>query len=212
MTATFYIDGNAVPQVGAAFTKLSGGNIYQYYDFTHGNRRVVLSPTAQPQHPTHQERWKMVVGNNDHVFKGKTVCDVGGAEGFYSLRAALLGAKRVIMIERDKRRIDCAEFIFKFFGVSQVTPMPVSIQKMTHETVDILFLMRVLHWLIPHHEISEQERDRIIKSLFASFRKVAFINLNAKEVDTIKAYLKNMRHVESGDFGYFMGYIRAWRQ
>jgi tRNA (mo5U34)-methyltransferase len=75
--------------------------------------------TGDGQPPAYDpiERWQLIEPHLPEDLEGKTVLDVGGNSGYFSLRMKQLGAGRCVMVEPVIEFVDQAEFVFEQFGV-----------------------------------------------------------------------------------------------
>ena len=215
--AAFYKDGEYLPAVSADFMKLAQGHTYQYFDIEKDGKRIEISHTAP--HPPHQERletcigWEACIGkqwgedvypDQTPVFKGHSVLDLGGAEGFYSLMAAFSGASQVTMVERSSKAVECAKFIFDFFGAN-VDIILKDIEDLDFFQHEITLLMRVFHWF------ESPARERILNLVMLSTDIVTFINLDEKLIpEALRVCEMHCQLVQTGGKD-FMGWIRAWK-
>ena len=207
--ASFYENDTYLKAVSDEFMKLAQGHTYQYFDLTVGNRRIEITPTAP--HPPHEKRWEMCIDPKwESLFKGAKVLDIGGAEGFYSVKANLLGAKRITMIERSRKAIECAIFIFEFLGIENIEIYPNDIRDFKFKDYDIIFLMRMLHWFYESHSFDKEARSRILNSIVQHFRTVCFINLDSEMINEYLEIFVNMGQITFGGEG-FMGHMELWK-
>jgi tRNA (mo5U34)-methyltransferase len=63
------------------------------------------------------ERWQLFAPYIPDDLSGKTVLDVGGNAGYFSVQMKLRGAKRCVMVEPVIEFVDQARFVFSQFGV-----------------------------------------------------------------------------------------------
>jgi tRNA (mo5U34)-methyltransferase len=63
------------------------------------------------------ERWQFIEPYLPEDLKGKTVLDVGGNSGWFSLQMKLRGAARCVLVEPAVEFVDQAKFVFSQFGV-----------------------------------------------------------------------------------------------
>jgi len=208
--ASFYENDAYLKAVSDEFMKLAQGHTYQYFDLTVGNKSIYIKPTAP--HPPHEHRWEMCISKgNELLFKGSTVLDIGGAEGFYSIKASLLGASAVTMVERSGKAIACAQFITNFLGIKNIDFVCQDIKDFEFRDFDIMLLMRIVHWFNEAHSISEQDRDRILHLVGDHLKKVCFVNLDAELIDEFHIIFKD--YVKKITFGgdKFMGHMELWK-
>jgi tRNA (mo5U34)-methyltransferase len=63
------------------------------------------------------ERWKLIEPHLPDDLQGKSVLDVGGNSGYFTLRMKQRGAGRCVMVEPVVEFVDQANFVFEQFGV-----------------------------------------------------------------------------------------------
>jgi tRNA (mo5U34)-methyltransferase len=63
------------------------------------------------------DRWKLFAPYIPDDLSGKTVLDVGGNAGYFSVQMKLRGAKKCVMVEPVIEFVDQARFVFSQFGV-----------------------------------------------------------------------------------------------
>ena len=63
------------------------------------------------------ERWQLFEPHLPEDLEGKSVLDVGGNSGYFSLRMKQRGAGRTVMVEPVVEFVDQAQFVFEQFGV-----------------------------------------------------------------------------------------------
>ena len=224
--AQFFEKGRYLKEISERFAKLSNNWTFQYYDLQAGNKRLTIKPTAV--NPPHQDRWKMCISPSDEqLFKRATVLEVGGAEGFYCLKSSLLGATAVTMLDLDDKRCACAQFIFNFFEVDNITIHQKNLKEFElEEDYDISLLMRIVHyWFVPYHQKygtggTDTETGKYLLNLILEHtRQLCIINSDKECVEEIPSYVndKNLRF-KFGEFKHsnrnyekFMGCLKIWK-
>jgi tRNA (mo5U34)-methyltransferase len=63
------------------------------------------------------ERWELIEPHLPKDLEGKSVLDVGGNSGYFSVRMKQLGAGRCVLVEPVVEFVDQASFVFEQFGV-----------------------------------------------------------------------------------------------
>lgn len=102
-------------------------------------------------------------------FAGRTVLDVGCADGLYSLHAARLGAKRVLGIERNRYNYDHACFVRDAAGLHNVSFVHGAIeQALPDETFDDVFALSLVYHLVSPLAVLHELRQRCRGRLFAT--------------------------------------------
>ena len=206
---SFYENDEYLENTSKEFMRLTQGHTYQYYDLEAGDKHITITPTAP--HPPHNERWEMCI-TNEGIFNNAEVLDIGGAEGFYSIKASLLGAKSITMIERSSKAIECAKFICDFLEVQNITFVCQDIRDFKFSRrYDIAFLMRIMHWFNEANSFDNDTRIQVCDTIFSHIRGVCFINIDSNqtshfEID-FKEHFKSLSYSGEG----FMGCIEAWK-
>lgn len=181
-SVSFFENGRRLDDFSDEFAELVKHNSYQYFDFSYGDRRLLIHKRDQYANPTHNERWDFSLSHYEHEFANSTVLDVGANMGFWSLRSIKAGATRAIMIEIESGYFRLAEVIFNFFGLrDKVTFMQMNIKDLATEKIpgDICLIMRIFHFF-PKEEI-----ESILKNIVSFTRKFVVIN-------PVESYLYSM--------------------
>jgi len=208
--ASFYENDTYLKAVSDEFMKLAQGHTYQYFDLNVGNKSIYIKPTAP--HPPHEIRWTLCIDKGwEDLFKDMTVLDIGGAEGFYSIKAHLLGVREVTMVERSSRAIECAKFITDFLGIKNINFVCQDIRDFQFKDYDIIFLMRIVHWFNESHSFNEQQRKAILNSIGQHFKKVCFVNLDAELIDEFHIIFKDYAKKITFGGDKFMGHMELWK-
>lgn len=77
----------------------------------------VWTGDGQPPSYDPSERWQVIAPHVPDDLSGKTVLDVGGNSGYFSLQMKLRGAAKCVMVEPIVEFVDQARFVFSQFGV-----------------------------------------------------------------------------------------------
>ena len=102
-------------------------------------------------------------------FVGRTVLDVGCADGLYSFHAARQGAARVLGIERNRYNYEHACFVRDAAGLRNVTFVHDSIeQALPDETFDDVFALSLVYHLVSPLAVLHELRQRCRGRLFAT--------------------------------------------
>ena len=86
---------------------------YHHFELPNG----VWTGTGEPPAYDPVERWKLFEPHLPDDLQGKSVLDVGGNSGYFSLRMKQRGAGRCLMVEPIVEFVDQATFVFEQFGV-----------------------------------------------------------------------------------------------
>ena len=86
---------------------------YHHFELPSG----VWTGTGEPPAYDPIERWKLIEPHLPDDLQGKSVLDVGGNSGYFSLRMKQRGAGRCLMVEPVVEFVDQAKFVFEQFGV-----------------------------------------------------------------------------------------------
>ena len=86
---------------------------YHHFELPNG----VWTGTGEPPAYDPVERWKLFEPHLPDDLEGKSVLDVGGNSGYFSLRMKQRGAGRCVMVEPVVEFVDQATFVFEQFGV-----------------------------------------------------------------------------------------------
>ena len=86
---------------------------YHHFELPSG----VWTGTGEPPAYDPIERWKLIEPHLPDDLEGKSVLDVGGNSGYFSLRMKQRGAGRCVMVEPVTLFVDQASFVFEQFGV-----------------------------------------------------------------------------------------------
>ena len=90
---------------------------YHHFELPSG----VWTGDGQPPAYDPAERWALIAPHVPDDLSGKSVLDVGGNSGYFSLQMKLRGAERCVMVEPVVLFIDQARFVFSQFGVQVET-------------------------------------------------------------------------------------------
>jgi tRNA (mo5U34)-methyltransferase len=121
---------------------------YHHFELPSG----VWTGTGEPPAYDPIERWKLIEPHLPDDLQGKSVLDVGGNSGYFSLRMKQRGAGRCLMVEPVVEFVDQASFVFEQFGVEvEVVCEDVHAYCLTtHERFDyVLFLGLFYHLKYP---------------------------------------------------------------
>ena len=77
----------------------------------------VRTGNGQPPAYDPDERWQLIAPHLPADLTGKTVLDVGGNSGYFSLQMKLRGASKCVMVEPLIDFVEQARFVFSQFGV-----------------------------------------------------------------------------------------------
>jgi tRNA (mo5U34)-methyltransferase len=86
---------------------------YHHFELPSG----VWTGTGEPPAYDPIERWELIEPHLPDDLQGRTVLDVGGNSGYFSLRMKQRGAGRCVMVEPVVEFVDQATFVFEQFGV-----------------------------------------------------------------------------------------------
>lgn len=86
---------------------------YHHFELPSG----VWTGTGEPPAYDPVERWELFEPRLPDDLQGKSVLDVGGNSGYFSLRMKQRGAGRCVMVEPVVEFVDQATFVFEQFGV-----------------------------------------------------------------------------------------------
>jgi tRNA (mo5U34)-methyltransferase len=86
---------------------------YHHFELPSG----VWTGTGEPPAYDPVERWELFEPHLPDDLEGKSVLDVGGNSGYFSLRMKQRGAGRCLMVEPVVEFVDQATFVFEQFGV-----------------------------------------------------------------------------------------------
>jgi tRNA (mo5U34)-methyltransferase len=86
---------------------------YHHFELPSG----VMTGDGQPPAYDPDERWQLIAPYLPSDLSGKTVLDVGGNSGYFSLQMKLRGAGKTVMVEPALDFVDQARFVFSQFGV-----------------------------------------------------------------------------------------------
>jgi len=86
---------------------------YHHFELPSG----VWTGTGEPPAYDPIERWNLFEPHLPDDLEGKSVLDVGGNSGYFSLRMKQRGAGRCVMVEPVVEFVDQATFVFDQFGV-----------------------------------------------------------------------------------------------
>jgi len=86
---------------------------YHHFELPSG----VWTGTGEPPAYDPIERWQLIEPHLPADLEGKSVLDVGGNSGYFSLRMKQRGAGRCVMVEPVTLFVDQAGFVFEQFGV-----------------------------------------------------------------------------------------------
>jgi tRNA (mo5U34)-methyltransferase len=86
---------------------------YHHFELPSG----VWTGTGEPPAYDPVERWELFEPHLPDNLRGKSVLDVGGNSGYFSLRMKQRGAGRCLMVEPVVEFVDQATFVFEQFGV-----------------------------------------------------------------------------------------------
>jgi tRNA (mo5U34)-methyltransferase len=86
---------------------------YHHFELPSG----VWTGTGDPPAYDPVERWELFEPHLPDDLEGKSVLDVGGNSGYFSLRMKQRGAGRCLMVEPVVEFVDQATFVFEQFGV-----------------------------------------------------------------------------------------------
>jgi tRNA (mo5U34)-methyltransferase len=86
---------------------------YHHFELPSG----VWTGTGEPPAYDPIERWQLIEPHLPEDLEGKSVLDVGGNSGYFSLRMKQRGAGRCVMVEPVVEFVDQANFVFEQFDV-----------------------------------------------------------------------------------------------
>jgi tRNA (mo5U34)-methyltransferase len=86
---------------------------YHHFELPSG----VWTGDGEPPAYDPSERWELIEPHLPEDLEGKSVLDVGGNSGYFSLRMKQRGAGRAVMVEPIVEFVHQAEFVFDQFGV-----------------------------------------------------------------------------------------------
>lgn len=166
-SVAFYQDGVYDKALSQSFARRVDDNSYQYFDFSYGNKRIVIHKQDQYENPDHNERWKRCL--HMQSLAGKRILDLGANWGFWSLQCLALGAGSVTLIESDG--LEIADFLLKHFGLRDKAELIVTdVRKFMPEgRYDLSLVLRLLHFL------NKTDRNQLLKRVFAA-SQIAIIN------------------------------------
>jgi tRNA (mo5U34)-methyltransferase len=90
---------------------------YHHFELPSG----VWTGDGQPPAYDPAERWALIAPHLPDDVNGKSVLDVGGNSGYFSVQMKLRGAARCVMVEPVVQFVDQARFVFSQFGVQVET-------------------------------------------------------------------------------------------
>lgn len=204
----FYESDHYLKQVSEMFfPQLAEGHTYGYFDVSAKGKRVKIHRNSRNgPHPYLHQRWETVIGKFSAAFRGASVLDLGGAEGFWSIKSALCGARNVTMIERSSKAVKCAEYLFDFFGVENVSIISGDLREVKLNEHDIVLAMRIIHWL------ENEDRDKLIDLLPRLSKLALFLNADEEIVIPIfSKYMHRFDYVQYGGKG-FMAHLKCFKR
>ncbi len=152
-------------KITSAFEKemQSLGWWYQHFEFPNGVR------TGSGESPGYEARtrWSFIEAFIPNDLTGKTVLDVGGNAGFFSIQMKLRGAQRCVLVDPFEIATQQAAFAAKQFGVELelITEDAHTYCLTTEERFDyVLFLGLLYHLKYPGivlDRLAEMTRERI---------------------------------------------------
>ena len=86
---------------------------YHHFELPNG----VWTGDGQPPAYDPSERWALIAPHLPDDLRGKSVLDVGGNSGFFSVQMKLRGAGKCVMVEPIASFVEQAKFVFLQFGV-----------------------------------------------------------------------------------------------
>jgi len=121
---------------------------------------IRTAPDGQVSHGKNIVKWSRIKQYIDAIdVKEKRVLDVGCSEGYFSLKLAELGAKEVVGVDADERRIKKAKFVSEVLGTSNITYEAADIFESGMEKYghfDFVLCMGFLHRAsYPYHAIRQ---------------------------------------------------------
>ena len=120
--------------------KLSPWN--HFYDFGGiKTRKDINSPGCNIK------KWKRLEDVfNKYSIKNKSIIDIGCSDGYFSIKMKELGAKKVLGIDPDIKRIENANFAKDFFNCKNVDFLPIDIYNLNNNRkYDISIALGFLH-------------------------------------------------------------------
>ena len=116
--------------------------------------------------------WNYIKQLLPESLEGKRILDLGSNAGLFCIRAAQMGAKEVVGIERDSRHLKQSALLKKYFDVSNVKFIDGNLENLSSMNLgnfDIIFAIAVLYWIgrgggsVKGHHYDKQYRDVEIK-------------------------------------------------
>ena len=163
--------------VSEQFKKLVKYHTYCYFDLCSNGRKIKIAPTSS--NPNHNDRWDYFITDEERgLFKKARVLDIGGAEGFYSIKAILSGAREVVMVERSVKCVQACKFMCDFLDIKGITIINQDMIDFVFQgKFDIIFMMRVIHWLSFSKDRGSRELiDSIMGNVSDSLKGICFVN------------------------------------
>lgn len=118
----------------------------------------------------------------DVSFVGKSMLDIGGGSGKYSLYGACMGAKNVVLLEPElegsaNKPLDTFQRLSSKFSVNNISALPVSFQNFEpcNQTFDIILLHSSINHLDEEACINLKHSDDAINRYKAIFQKLSQI-------------------------------------
>jgi len=94
--------------------------------------------------------WKYIKQLLPESLEGKRILDLGSNAGLFCIRAAQMGAKEIIGIERESKHLRQCAFLKKYFGIGNIKFINGEIEnlhKMELGKFDVILAIAVLYWV-----------------------------------------------------------------
>lgn len=94
--------------------------------------------------------WKYIKQLLPESLEGKRILDLGSNAGLFCVRAAQMGAKEVIGIEREPKHLRQCSFLKSYFGIDNVKFINTNLENLPTMDIgkfDIILAIAVLYWV-----------------------------------------------------------------
>lgn len=167
----------------------------------HGYQKFRVRPPDQvwPIGDSLQAKWDLIGNDIGYLVPDAEVMDLGCNAGFFSIQAALLGAKRVVAVEADTTYTQLLREVAQRLSLRPLEIVEGQVQSYRGER-DVVLALALVHWL---YSLTAELGPNLIRHLAGLARRALFVEW----IDPQDHNITQFGHVEKADHPQ---YQRAW--
>jgi len=148
-----------------------------------------------PNGPGLQRKWELISGDISYLAPSAEILDLGANAGFFSVQAALLGAKHVVAVESDAIYARLLREVCARLSLREIEIIEGQVQEYRGEK-DVVFALALVHWLF---SLTAKWESHLVQHLASFARKALFVEW----VDPLDYNIAEFGHVEEADHTRF---------